>query len=219
MVVYSIYGEGYDSNIYILPGSKPTLIDTGTGLHSKTVLQKIQKHIDLEDIEQIVLTHEHFDHVGGVPSIIQSVRKKIRIYAHQQAVSKLQSGRSDFAELLGGVMPTIDVDYMLQGGEQIVLGDETYHVFSTPGHSFGGICLYGTKSTILFSGDIVFAHGGFGRYDFPGGDREKLLVSLKTLCSLDISSLYPGHGEWIVSKGSQHVQQALMCLSSCWDYD
>ncbi|MEM4258178.1 MAG: MBL fold metallo-hydrolase [Candidatus Thermoplasmatota archaeon] len=213
MVVYAISGKGYDSNVYIIPGTKTTVIDTGTGMNKTYVLDQIQRYIDIQDIDQIVLTHEHFDHVGGVSNILQALPKKVTIFAHAHAIESLKSGVSEFADILGIEMPKILVDHPLYGEEQIVLGDEQYLVLSTPGHSLGGLCLYGKTSKTLFSGDIVFAYGGFGRYDFIGGNKQALFGSIRKLAALEISDLYPGHGEYILRYGYKHVQQALEMLS------
>jgi glyoxylase-like metal-dependent hydrolase (beta-lactamase superfamily II) len=106
----------------------------------------------------------------------------------------LKTGKSTFAEMLGGTMPKLSVDISLSDNEHLLIGDESFQVIATPGHSLGSICLYTNKRKILFSGDTVFAHGGFGRYDFPGGDFYALAQSLKKLAALDVVDLYPGHG-------------------------
>jgi hydroxyacylglutathione hydrolase len=208
MEIFTIYGQQYDSNVYVITGKKPTIIDTGTGLYAKDLLNMIEKHIDIKKIDQIILTHEHYDHVGGTLDIEKASGKKLVVGAHIEAVEKLKSGKSEFASLIGGSMPKIEVNMMLKGGEHILVGDEVFDIISTPGHSCGGLCLYGKKSKSLFSGDIVFADGGFGRYDFTGGDLKKLIKSIEQLCTIDILDLYPGHGEIVQHDGSAHVKQS-----------
>ncbi|MFH1101055.1 MAG: MBL fold metallo-hydrolase [Methanobacteriota archaeon] len=205
MDFFTIQGQGYDSNIYVLLGEKPTIVDTGTGFHSKEILKQISIKIKPSTLHQIILTHEHYDHVGGVNDFRQFSKNNAQIVAHKHTNTKLTAGQSSFAEMLGGVMPQITVDVELHGGEQLLLGDELFTVIYTPGHSKGSICLYGGTSKSLISGDTIFAHGDYGRYDFPGGSLPELVSSIHRLTSLDIINLYPGHGEVVEGEGKNHV--------------
>ena len=65
MDIFTILGRGYDSNIYVIVGSNPTIVDTGTGFYSNDVISVIRKFVDPTTIKNIILTHEHYDHVGG----------------------------------------------------------------------------------------------------------------------------------------------------------
>ena len=214
MDIYTIPGQQYDSNIYVIVGRVPTIIDTGTGFHTQEVVTAIHKIVPLNKIQQILLTHEHFDHVGGVQSLIQMSKGAAKIYAHHDLVQKLSQGKSTFAEMLGGTMPKITVDVPLTDGKELILGNHPYKVLSTPGHSIGSLCFYGEKNQVLFSGDTVFASGGFGRYDFPGGDFTTLLNSIMRLATLDVKNLYPGHGPIVESHGKDHVIEALRNIQS-----
>jgi hydroxyacylglutathione hydrolase len=214
MDIFTIPSQDYDSNIYVIIGETPTIIDTGTGFHSHMIIETIKKKINLNKIRQILLTHEHYDHVGGVQDILRATDGSARVFAHRDIVSKLKEGKSTFAEMLGGVMPNIDVDVPLTENAQITVGDESFQVLVTPGHSIGSLCFYSKKHEILFSGDTIFANGGFGRYDFPGGDFRSLLHSIERLSTLDIKNLYPGHGPIIETCGKDHVLAALSNIRS-----
>lgn len=214
MDIFTIPGIDYDSNVYIVVGEVPTIIDTGTGFYSRTIIQEIQHAASLKKIKQVLLTHEHYDHVGGVNDIVTATNGAAKICAHQAIVEKLKSGKSTFAEMLGGTMPHIFVDVPLKDNQQIVLGNESFQVLFTPGHSIGSLCFYNKKHQILFSGDTLFAHGGFGRYDFPGGDFKLLLQSIERLSALNITSLYPGHGPTVETNGASHVSESLRSIRS-----
>jgi hydroxyacylglutathione hydrolase len=214
MNIYTIPGHEYDSNIYVITGEIPTIIDTGTGFHSRDVLQEIQKIVPLTKIQQILLTHEHFDHVGGVKDIGMASKDTAKIFAHKDVIPKLKEGKSTFAEMLGGTMPKITVDVPLSDGMTLQLGNHQYKVLSTPGHSIGSICFHDKKNQVLFSGDTIFANGGFGRYDFPGGDFSTLLQSITRLTTLDVSCLYPGHGPIVEHHGKNHVLDSLQNIQS-----
>jgi hydroxyacylglutathione hydrolase len=214
MDIFWIPGREYDSNVYVVVGKIPTVIDTGTGFYTKLVLEEIQKIVPLNQIQQILLTHEHYDHVGGVQDIVQASDGTAKIFAHKDVVPKLKEGKSTFAEMLGGMMQKIKVDVPLAGGEQLTCGDQPFEVLVTPGHSIGGLCFYSKKRQVLFSGDTIFADGGFGRYDFPGGDFKTLLNSIEQLTTLEVKNLYPGHGSIVEQHGREHVLKSLRSIRS-----
>jgi len=214
MDIHVIPGREYDSNIYLIVGKVPTIIDTGTGFHTREVTDSIKEIISPTQIQQILLTHEHFDHVGGVHDLVLLTKGNAKIYAHQESVHKLSEGKSTFAEMIGGKMPKIHVDVSLSDGMQLMLGDLSFTVFSTPGHSIGSFCVYGEKNQVLFSGDTIFANGGFGRYDFPGGDFQALLSSITRLATLNVTALYPGHGPIVQHHGKEHILKALRSIQS-----
>jgi hydroxyacylglutathione hydrolase len=212
MDIYAIPGRDYDSNVYVVVGKIPTVIDTGTGFYAGVILETIQRIVKLNQIQQILLTHEHYDHVGGVQDIVQASKGNAKIFAYKDVVPKLKEGKSTFAEMLGGVMPKLKVDVPLSGGEQLTIGDQPFEVLVTPGHSIGSLCFYSKKRQVLFSGDTIFADGGFGRYDFPGGDFNTLLNSIERLAALEVKSLYPGHGSIVEEHGKDHVLKALCSI-------
>ncbi|DAC73276.1 MAG TPA: MBL fold metallo-hydrolase [Thermoplasmata archaeon] len=214
MDIFTILGRDYDSNMYVVVGEVPTIIDTGTGFYTKTIIKTIQKIVKLHQIQQILLTHEHYDHVGGVQELVRATQGAARVFAHKDVVSKLKAGKSTFAEMLGGVMPKIDVDVPLIDGKQLVLGDQPFEVLTTPGHSIGSLCFYSKKCDVLFSGDTIFSHGGFGRYDFPGGDFNSLVQSIERLAKLNVKNLYPGHGSIVETNGADHVSEALINIQA-----
>jgi len=214
MNIYCIYGHNFDSNIYVILGEKPTIIDTGTGLHNEEVIGEIKRLANPTSIEQIIITHEHFDHCGGVKKIYEITGGNAKVMAHKEASGKIERGESEFARMLGGVMPKMPVDVKLKDGDTIDIGDEAFEVIHTPGHTPGGMCLYSKEGKSLFSGDTVFSHGSFGRYDFPGGDVYLLKKSIERLAKLDVVNLYPGHESIVEGDGRKHMAMALESISS-----
>jgi len=101
MGVFTVSGQGYDSNVFVVLGKIPTVVDTGTGLNSQSILEVLRRFIDLGMIQQIVLTHEHFDHVGGVKDLLKVCGKGVQTFAHRETAVKLRGGHSSFAEMLG----------------------------------------------------------------------------------------------------------------------
>jgi len=87
-----------------------------------------------------------------------------------------------------------EADRLLEDGDKIQIGSITIEVMHTPGHTLGGICLKLDEKNII-TGDTLFA-GSVGRSDFPGGNHEQLINSIKTKLMVysDDTRVYPGHG-------------------------
>jgi len=214
MKIHFVSGRGHDSNIYVITGETLSIVDTGTGLYSDYVIDDIKKIADPKLIKQIILTHEHFDHCGGLKKLFETTGGDAKIMAHKFASDHIEKGESMFAKMLGGVMPHMPVDVKLDDGDTVVLGDETFKVFHTPGHTPGCLCLYSEDSKSLISGDTVFSQGWFGRYDFPGGSLTELQQSIKQLASLDVVNLYPGHESIVEGDGAEHMAMTLRNVNS-----
>jgi glyoxylase-like metal-dependent hydrolase (beta-lactamase superfamily II) len=209
MKIHCIYGLDYDSNVYVIDGKKPTIIDTGTGLHQKYLEDKIKEIIDPLKISQIVLTHEHFDHTGGIKNFYDLSNENAKIVAHRIAAKKIESGKSDFARMLGSKMQNMPVDFKLSNNDKILFGDSEFEVIYTPGHTPGCVCFYEKKSKSLISGDTIFAYGSFGRYDFPEGDEHELKKSIEKVSKFDVENLYPGHESIVEGEANKHIKKSL----------
>ena len=156
-----------------------------------------------EQIETIVLTHCHFDHIARVKEIAHMCKAKVAI--HKADARGLVDDVHSLSMHFGARSPGILPDITLAEGDTI--GD--FVVLHTPGHTPGCICLYSEKDRLLFCGDTVFADGYFGRYDFPGGSRAELARSLERLSALDVEGLFAGHGEPTEENGSRCIAAAL----------
>jgi hydroxyacylglutathione hydrolase len=145
------------------------------------------------DLEAIVLTHAHLDHVGAVEAIRH--RAKVPVYLHP-ADDELLANVPFQGRLFGiEIPPVAPADRTLAHGERIAFGDLELEVRHTPGHSPGGVCLYIATERALIAGDTLF-HRGVGRTDLPGGDAQTLFRSIEDqLWPLppDVT-VYPGHG-------------------------
>lgn len=141
-------------------------------------------------VKYIVCTHAHFDHVGAVPEIKKETGSEIVIHRDEL---DLYRHTKDQAAFWGYELdPLPDPDTLVSEGDKLEIGDLKFEIIHTPGHSPGGICLYGED--ILITGDTLFS-GSVGRTDFYGGDIEKLKRSFKRLMALpDKIKVLPGHG-------------------------
>lgn len=194
----------YDANSYLVNGR--ILIDTG--INTSALLAEIERNINIEELELIILTHCHFDHSAAALEIAKRSGAKIAI--HKDDAPLLKDNSASASAAFGYKAPDFDPDTLLEEGEEIQIGDgEVLEVVHTPGHTPGGICLYERVSKSLFSGDTVFPNGSIGRTDFEGGNRKKIVDSIEKLVLLDVAALYPGHGMVTTSNVNFQIEQSL----------
>lgn len=134
----------------------------------------------------IVLTHRHWDHTGAVPALLDAYG--VPLAAHRldaphvftrtrQARWHDPQCRTGHASALErGLAPT----RLLEGDDELTVGDCTFTVIHTPGHTTGSMCLYCAEEGVLLAGDTLFAGGRYGRTDFAEGSMESMLETLQT---------------------------------------
>ncbi|MCK4714669.1 MAG: MBL fold metallo-hydrolase [Candidatus Aenigmarchaeota archaeon] len=187
--VSMIHLSDSDSNIYVVGN---TVIDAGTGLNFTRMMDMFKiMGKKMDEIEWVVNTHGHFDHVGGNGFFFDA---KIAIHESDADVVEKGDQELSFADFFDGSMKAHKIEKRLKDGDEI----SGLKVIHTPGHSPGSICLYDEKNKILFSGDTVIAEGR-GRTDLPGGSEEEMKKSIEKLKGLKIEKLLPGHGNPVLS--------------------
>jgi glyoxylase-like metal-dependent hydrolase (beta-lactamase superfamily II) len=139
----------------------------------------------------IINTHGHFDHSGANKRLKEVTKAPLILHEADAAmvINQAASGRMWGMKVENSPPP----DRYVQDGDLITFGDISLKVLHTPGHSEGGISLVTDK--MVFVGDTLFA-GSIGRTDFPGGDSDGLLRSVreKIFPLGDDIVIYPGHG-------------------------
>lgn len=160
-------------HIYILgaDGTKDVVvIDPGEAQPALDALQK-----DGRNCVAVLLTHGHFDHIGGVHALKEQYHAPV--YIHEADAGMLSSNRMSLAVLTGGLIKPAEADVLLHGGETLDLAGLTLEVIHTPGHTKGGVCYALKSDRKLFVGDTLFLEGA-GRTDFPGGSEKQLYHSI-----------------------------------------
>ncbi|HIH00833.1 TPA: MBL fold metallo-hydrolase [Thermoplasmata archaeon] len=204
MKVHCIAGVAYDSNVYLLEDDDPVVVDGGTGRYIDSTLEEIAKIVPLESVGRIVLTHSHYDHIGGAAAMRKATGATI--YLHEAEAEPLRAGDVSLtvSSMFGKGVGDIDVE-PLREGQTIRCGPCELEVLHTPGHSPGSLSLFDRKAKAAIVGDTVFCDGGVGRWDLPGGNLGQLKSSLERLRTLGMKSMYPGHGSYAEGDAEYHL--------------
>ena len=144
------------------------------------------------EVEGILLTHTHFDHVGAVAPVAEATGAEVWVPELEKFV---------LADIMSyvpwpgfGPYESYDAEHTLKGGEKLELAGFEIDVLFTPGHSPGHVTFSIPDEEVIFSGDVLF-QGSVGRVDLPGGDGPTLLESIRTLVESlpEDTTVHPGH--------------------------
>ena len=147
-------------------------------------------------LDGILLTHAHFDHIGGVAELLRIAPQEeghpAAVFLHKKDLDKICSYKN-LAFAVGERVEKFTPDVLLKGGETISVAGLEVRVIHTPGHTVGGVC-YEVEDKI-FSGDTLF-RDTFGRTDFYDGSFAQLKNSIvnKLFNLKGEYTVYPGHG-------------------------
>jgi endoribonuclease LACTB2 len=183
---------GPGTNTYIVGiGRRPLLLDTGAGMpiYEDLLPRALSEVSHTDELERIVCTHAHADHIGGVPQ----VRRR---FGRLEVVKKPWLGKDEAAGA-----PITEI------GEGAVIGAQgaTLRAIHTPGHAPDHLCYYLEEEKALFTGDVVL---GAGTTVIPDdtGDLGQYMASLRRLLELDVAAIYPAHGP-VIRNPRQKIEE------------
>ncbi|NLV28124.1 MAG: MBL fold metallo-hydrolase [Methanomicrobiales archaeon] len=180
--------EQYTSNAWHVCGTyhelsdKNTLIDTGRDPSIFEKLDQIKCGLGKKPLEQIILTHSHFDHAGELNRCIQKYHPKV--FAHPQS-------------RIAGITP-------LKDREMIHVGEQDGKIVHTPGHSEDSLCILCEQDKTLFSGDIPIRI-----YSDDGTYSSLFVEAFELFAASELKMIYPGHGEPLTLNVSQLIDESL----------
>lgn len=166
--------ETFTSNAYLAVGERTVLVDAGS---MPGVVEEITEYVD--DVDAVVLTHQHGDHVGELDAVLDAFDPDLLCYGdHPRRTRKLDDG------------------------DDVEIGDETFEAVYSPGHADDHLAL--VSDSTIFSGDVVvyndgaFDDGSFGRTDMEGMSRERLIEGIREILERmpdGVEHMYAGHGD------------------------
>lgn len=165
------------------------VIDPGDNIDA--ILAVLRRH-ELT-VKAIVITHAHIDHIGGAAKLKAATRAPVYMNGNDQ---ELYDHLDMQAAWVGTETPSrTEIDMEAREGDQLSLGNATFHVLHTPGHTQGSISLWIPAENKLIAGDTLF-RDSIGRTDLPGGDGREILRSIqgKLLTLPEEAIVVPGHG-------------------------
>ncbi len=166
------------------------VIDPGDNIDR--ILAILEKH-SLK-VKAIVITHAHIDHIGGAAKL-KAATGNPPVYMNRND-QELYDHLDVQAGWLGMDTPgKTEIDLEAKEGETLALGEASFHVIETPGHTQGSISLWIPEENKLIAGDTLF-RDSIGRTDLPGGDGRQILRSIhsKLLILPEDATVIPGHG-------------------------
>jgi glyoxylase-like metal-dependent hydrolase (beta-lactamase superfamily II) len=189
MKIEKIVEPYFGENMYILideETKKCAVVDPGGA--SDKILNYIKAN-SLE-LEYIVLTHGHGDHIGAVNNIKSKTNAKV--IAHNDEQELLNDNRKNLSYSMHCGPQELDADIYVHDKDKLELGNLKLSFIHTPGHTKGCMCI--RVNDDMFTGDTLFA-GSIGRTDLYGGDYKQIEKSLRKLAKYeDKVKIHPGHG-------------------------
>ena len=189
MIIRSLVVGPLENNCYIIEDeNNHEAFVTDPGDEPDRIIDLIQEH--KLKVNYIICTHAHFDHIAAIPELKEATSSHIII--HKDDLDLYENAPEQALMWGFEADPLPKPDSLVQEGDTISIGNLQFTVFHTPGHSPGGICIYG--NSIIITGDTLFA-GSVGRTDLSGGDISQLRKSFKRLMTLpEDTKVLPGHG-------------------------
>lgn len=178
-----------ENNAFVLYDKKPDCVVIDPPLESGDIVRFLQEE-EMNPVA-ILLTHGHFDHIGG----LDDIRKfwAAPVYIHEEEKKYLLDHQLNGSAFYGFPGNTTDADKTFSDADELKLAGLRFKVLHTPGHTPGGSCFL--VEDTLISGDTLF-YGSVGRTDLPEGSFRKLIDSIhrKLIVLPDTTPVYPGHG-------------------------
>jgi glyoxylase-like metal-dependent hydrolase (beta-lactamase superfamily II) len=177
----------YSSNVYLILGDWSaiedinTLVDVGNDPAIMGRIGFAPTGVGKKAVEQVILTHGHFDHSALLPTIRQAYAP--HVYAHSAFVG---------------------ADTVIQDRQVLHCGDRLFEVVYTPGHSDDSICLYCQAEGVLFAGDTPVIIRSL-----DGSHEPAFVQALERLCQLDVKAIYFGHGDPVTEGGQALLLESL----------
>lgn len=189
MKIYRFLTSPYQANTYLAfdETKKGFIVDPG-GYSAQLTQAAKQEDVD---VEYILLTHGHSDHICGVEDFKKDF-PDAKIVAYEAEREMLMDPEQNVSAEIAGRPMTIEADIYVKDRETLTIGETEFTFLHTPGHTKGGMCIY--TPGYVFSGDTLF-RASIGRTDFYGGSFPEIMKSIKERLFVlpDNTLVLPGH--------------------------
>ena len=219
--------DPYDCHVYLLDGGPElALVDVGAGMGAEQIVENVRRcGFDPQRITQLVCTHAHGDHAGGVARM-RGLLPNASVCLSREGAAVIRNGDEQAASLdvakAAGMYPAgyrlepCPVEREVTESDRLAVGDLELECIETPGHSSGHLSFLlehdGRRS--LFGGDVVFHGGTILLQAIHDCSVVQLSASLRKLRGLAVDALYPGHLAFSVAEGQRHIERANLVLDS-----
>lgn len=173
--------EDFTGNVWCFSEEETALVDVGEG----DCWNRIK---EIKKVDKVVITHSHHDHIKNLEKLVE--RFNPEIYAYNP--SNLPVNAEELSE-----------------EDKVTLAGVSFSVFHTPGHKDDSICLYSQEEKVLFTGDLIFPEGSFGRTALAEGDRDLLIESIEKITGLEVERMYCGHGDAATENVESQIKRSL----------
>jgi glyoxylase-like metal-dependent hydrolase (beta-lactamase superfamily II) len=199
------------SNTYLFSSNDLViLIDTGCSKNLNPLEQALnQNELEITDIDYIIVTHSHYDHVGHLAEIKE--KSGATILAHRDAVDYLKKGHTPFPDgtmlpfkviskagnrffSSGGRFTPVKPDIIIEGDYDLSTSETSFEIIHTPGHTSGSICMIINNESAIV-GDTLFNVIPGTVYPPFANDEKELIKSWEKLLDTGSNIFYPGHGK------------------------
>ena len=188
-----IENTGHITNTYVLKDKKTNKIAViDSAFDGNKIKDKIK---GVGELECVIITHSHADHIAGLADLIKGTN--VKVYIHSLDKEGLWNTIFNEEQVVGTKVKGIDDDRVctVEDEVEIKVGDTSLLVMHTPGHTQGSMVLFNEKENILFAGDTIFKNS-YGRTDLITSNNELMGISLDRIFNkFQNISVYPGHGQ------------------------
>lgn len=192
--IWRIVPPAPSGNVYLIRDKfKTVMIDTGLYQTFDYVTQELDRlGLRPQDVDLVINTHEHFDHIGGNPHL----RHTALVAAHRSAATKIELQDEYVTHMKENRQTDGDfsVHIWLENRALIDVGDYKLKILHTPGHTSGSIVIYEPFKHFMFTGDTLVK----GEYLTPmleSGSAGEFVNSIERLLTMKVDVIFPGHGE------------------------
>ncbi len=191
---FTFLPQAFAENTYLLYDDSGKCVVVDPGCYTASEQRELSQFIEDQglELEKILLTHAHLDHIFGLSYLKD--KYQVPIYGHEEERFNLERA-VEYSGLFGFKMAPVPLcDVWIAEGDRVSFGNTTFEVLFTPGHSPGHVSFYHPSTHQLVSGDVIF-RDSFGRTDLPGGSMAVLKDTIvnKILTLPEETSIYAGH--------------------------